>query len=161
MDPQPFIDISRNFYAPYGIRSAVQWYSFYLQRYVDTYRVEPTDAARIALACRQHAQLNEKALMRGRPMTLDDYLTSPPIAGPVRKLDCCLETDCAAAVVLSATSRPIAQRDVLMIEAPFGGSKRAIMGPVVEGFNCARLGRWWSVLDAWCLVLGSWSVPSP
>ena len=34
MDPQPFLDISRNFYAPYGIRSAVQWYSFYLQRYV-------------------------------------------------------------------------------------------------------------------------------
>lgn len=105
MDPGPFIDISRNFYAPYGIRSAAQWYSFYLQRYVDTYGVEPTDAAPIAMACRRHAQLNDKALMRGRPMTLDDYLSSPPIAGPLRKLDCCLETDCANALVLTSVER--------------------------------------------------------
>jgi acetyl-CoA acetyltransferase len=105
MDPGPFIDVSRNFYAPYGVRSAVQWYSFYIQRYVRTYGVEPTDAAAVALACRRHAQLNEKALMRGRPLTLDDYLASPMIAEPMRKLDCCLETDCAAAVVLTSAER--------------------------------------------------------
>ena len=38
-------------------------------------------------------------------MTLDDYLESPPIAGPIRKLDCCLETDCAAAVVMTSIER--------------------------------------------------------
>jgi acetyl-CoA acetyltransferase len=105
MDPQPFVDISRNYYAPYGIRSAVQWYSLYVERYVRTYDVQPTDAAAVALACRRHAQLNDRALMRGRPLTLDEYLASPPIAGPMRKLDCCLETDCAAAVVLTSARR--------------------------------------------------------
>jgi acetyl-CoA acetyltransferase len=105
MDPQPFVDVSRNFYAPYGIRSAVQWYSLYVERYVRAYDVQPTDAAAVALACRRHAQLNDKALMRGRTLTLDEYLASPPIAGPMRKLDCCLETDCAAAVVLTSTER--------------------------------------------------------
>jgi acetyl-CoA acetyltransferase len=105
MDQQPFVDVSRNFYAPYGIRSAVQWYSLYVQRYVRTYGVEPTDAAAVALACRRHAQLNDKALMRDRPLTLDEYLDSPMIAEPMRKLDCCLETDCAAAVVLTSAER--------------------------------------------------------
>ena len=105
MDAGPFIDVSRNFYAPYGVRSAVQWYSFYIQRYVRSYGVEPTDAAAVALACRRHAQLNDKALMRGRSMTMDDYLASPMIAEPMRKLDCCLETDCAAAVVLTSAAR--------------------------------------------------------
>jgi len=105
MEPGPFVDVSRNFYAPYGVRSAVQWYSMYIQRYVDLYEVEPTDAAHVALTCREHAHLNDKALMGGRPMTLDDYLASPLITEPMRKFDCCLETDCAAAVVLTSAER--------------------------------------------------------
>ena len=104
-DPGPFIDVSRNFYAPYGVRSAVQWYSMYIQRYVNLYGIGPEDAAQIALTCREHAHLNDKALMAGRPMTMDDYLSSPFITEPMRKLDCCLETDCAAAVVLTTTNR--------------------------------------------------------
>jgi acetyl-CoA acetyltransferase len=105
LDAGPFADTARNFYAPYGLRSPAQYYSMYLQRYVDAYDVQPEDAAQIALACRRHAQLNDKALMRGRPMSMDDYLDSPRIAGPLRKLDCCLETDCAAAVVLTSAER--------------------------------------------------------
>lgn len=105
LEPGPFVDVSRNFYAPYGVRSAVQWYSMYIQRYVDLYGVEPTDAAQVALTCREHAHLNDKALMGGRPMTMDDYLASPLITEPMRKFDCCLETDCAAAVVLTSAER--------------------------------------------------------
>jgi acetyl-CoA acetyltransferase len=101
----PFAEVSRNYYAPYGVRSAAQWYSFYLSRYVRLFDVQPTDAANIALASRKHAHLNDKALMRGREMTLDDYLASPYIAEPLRKLDCCLETDCAAALVLTSPER--------------------------------------------------------
>ncbi len=105
LDLGPVLETARNFYIPYGMRSAAEWYSLYLQRYVDLYDVEPTDAAEIALACRAHAQLNDKALMRGRPMTMQDYLESAPIAGPLRKLDCCLETDCATAVVMTSVER--------------------------------------------------------
>ena len=104
-DPGPFIDVSRNFYAPYGVRSAVQWYSMYIQRYVDLYGITAEAAAEVALTCREHAHLNDKALMGGRIMTLDDYFDSPFITEPMRKLDCCLETDCAAALVLTTTER--------------------------------------------------------
>jgi len=104
-DPGPFIDVSRNFYAPYGVRSAVQWYSMYIQRYVDLYGITAEAAAQVALTCREHAHLNDKALMGGRIMTLDDYFDSPLITEPMRKLDCCLETDCAAALVLTTTER--------------------------------------------------------
>jgi acetyl-CoA acetyltransferase len=105
MDPMPFLDIARNYYAPYGVYSAVQWYAMYIQRYVDLYGITPEDAAEVALACRRHAHLNDKALMAGREMTMDDYLASDMITEPMRKLDCCLETDCANAIVLTSAER--------------------------------------------------------
>lgn len=100
-----FFETVRNYYAPYGLRSAPWWYSLYLKRYVDVYDVTPEAAGAIAVACRKHAQLNEKALMRDRPLTMEDYLASPYIAEPLRKSDCCIETDCAAAVVITTPER--------------------------------------------------------
>lgn len=100
-----FFDTVRNYYAPYGLRSAPFWYSLYLQRYVSLYDVPPEAAGEVALACRAHAQLNDTALMRGRPLTMEEYLASPVITEPLRKLDCCVETDCAAAVVVTTPER--------------------------------------------------------
>jgi acetyl-CoA acetyltransferase len=100
-----FFETVRNFYAPYGLRSAPWWYSLYLQRYVDLFDVPPEAAGAVAVACRAHARLNARALMRDKPLTMDGYLASPLITGPLRKLDCCVETDCAAAVVVTGTDR--------------------------------------------------------
>ncbi len=105
MDGGPFADTAMNFYMPYGLQAPAQWYSLYLRRYVDTYKVPPEAPAAVALACRHHAHLNDKALMGGRPMTYDDYLASPYIAEPLRLLDCCVETDCAAAVIVTTAER--------------------------------------------------------
>ena len=100
-----FFDVVKNYYAPYGLRSAPWWYSLYLQRYVKEYNVPPEAAGAIALACRAHAQLNDKALMRGKPLSMDEYLASTYITEPLRKLDCCVETDCAAAVIVTSAER--------------------------------------------------------
>jgi acetyl-CoA acetyltransferase len=132
MDAGPFVDTAMNFYAPYGLRSAAQWYSLYLRRYVDQYDVHPEDAAAVALACRRHAQLNERALMRGREMTLDDYLGSPFIAEPLRLLDCCLETDCAAAVVVTTAERA---RDLPHVPALYLGGAEGHPYPADEITN--------------------------
>ena len=105
MNLGPMGETVRNFYAPYGLMSAAQHYSLYLRRYVDVYGVPEDAAAEVALTCRAHAQNNEKALMRGRPLTRSDYDGSPFIAEPLRKFDCCLETDCAAAVVVTSLER--------------------------------------------------------
>jgi acetyl-CoA acetyltransferase len=100
-----FFETVKNYYAPYGLRSAPWWYSLYLQRYAKHYNVPPEAAGAIAVACRKHAQLNPKALMRDRPLSIEEYLVSPYITEPLRKLDCCVETDCAAAIVMTSVER--------------------------------------------------------
>jgi len=58
----------------------------------------------VAVTCRRHASMNDQAVMR-EPITVADYLDSRPIVDPLRKLDCCLISDGAVAIVVTSTER--------------------------------------------------------
>ncbi len=98
-------ETARDYYFPYGATAPLQWFSFLARRHMHEFGTKPEHLGAIAVAMRKHAQLNPNAVMRGRPMTLEDYLESPIVADPYRRFDCCLETDGAAALVVTTAER--------------------------------------------------------
>jgi len=105
MDAAAVADTTLDYYLPYGARSAAQFYGWIAMRHKKLYGTLDTDTGEIAVTFRTHAQNNDKALMRGTPLTMDDYLAARFVSEPFRLYDCCLETDCAAAVVVSTVDR--------------------------------------------------------
>ncbi len=63
---------------------------------------------------------------------MEDYLDSTMITGPLRKLDCCVETDCASAVVVTSVERA---RDLPHRPVVYLGGAEGHSNPVDELTN--------------------------
>lgn len=88
------------FERPFGF-SVPAAYALVAQRYMHEYGATREHLAGIAVSARTHAARHPKAQMRA-PITVDDVLQSRPISTPLHLLDCCVVSDGAAAVVISA-----------------------------------------------------------
>ncbi|MCX7162221.1 MAG: transporter [Rhodocyclales bacterium] len=121
-DSIPGAQIARDYYMPYGYTAPPQWYALMARRHMHEFGTTAEQLGAVALAMRGHAQLNPAAMMCGKPMTMADYLASPMISDPYRLLDCCLETDGAAAFVVTSAerARDLAQRPVKVLGAAAG-----------------------------------------
>ena len=63
------------------------------------------DFCAISAADRKHAAKNPKAYFYEKPITIEDHQNSRWIAEPLRRLDCCRETDGAVAIVVTSVER--------------------------------------------------------
>ena len=119
--------IARDYYIPYALTAPPQWYALLARRHMADFGTRPEQLGAVAVAMRKHAQANPNAVMRGRPMTIEDYLASPMIADPYRLLDCCLETDGGAAVVVTTEerARDLAKKPVRILGVAAGQPRPA------------------------------------
>ncbi|MBW3662282.1 MAG: hypothetical protein KY469_04205 [Actinobacteria bacterium] len=92
------------FKLPYGNAAATQWIAMWATRHMHDFGTRPEHLGRIAVSTRAWATTNPRAIARD-PITLDDYLASPYISEPFRKLDCDFPVDAAVAVVLTTPER--------------------------------------------------------
>lgn len=90
--------------APYGWFSTPAGYAMIAQRYLRQFDVTEEQLGAVAIACRRHGAANPRAQLQ-KPLSIDDYLTSPWIVEPLRRDDCCLISDGGAAVVLMSRKR--------------------------------------------------------
>ena len=88
----------------YGWSSPAQWFAPTFMRHMYEHGTTPEQAAMVKVAHSEHASNNPKALYRNR-VTVDDVLGSRWIVKPLHLLDCCLETDNAAAIIVTSAER--------------------------------------------------------
>ena len=91
------------FESPYGTLAPAM-YALFAQRHMHEFGTTPEQLAEVSVTCRANASLNPDAQMRD-PMTAEDVLSSPMIAEPLRRLNCCLISDGGCAVVVTSLER--------------------------------------------------------
>jgi acetyl-CoA acetyltransferase len=89
-----------NWYTPFNALSAINLVGLYAQRHFHEFGTTPEQLAQIAITCRKNAGRNPKAIYR-KPMTLDDYMSSPIISTPLRMFDCDVHCDASTALIVS------------------------------------------------------------
>ncbi len=89
---------------PFGVMLPISAYALAANRHMATYGTTAEQLAQIAVDTRRWAAMNERAHLRDT-ITVQDVLDSGFIAEPLHKLECCLVTDGAAALVVTSAER--------------------------------------------------------
>jgi acetyl-CoA acetyltransferase len=89
----------------YGMTSPGAYLAMEFNRYMHRFGMTQKELGAIAVAQRKHAQLNPMALMKDRPLTIDDYMQGRYIVYPLRIYDYCMINDGAVVFVMAASER--------------------------------------------------------
>ncbi|MAG30419.1 MAG: hypothetical protein CL908_05920 [Deltaproteobacteria bacterium] len=90
--------------AAFGFFGAVGLHALAARRHMHQFGTRPEHLGEVLVAARAHAARTPHAQKR-RAVSMDDYLASELVVEPLRKLDCCLVSDGAAAVIVTTEDR--------------------------------------------------------
>lgn len=92
------------FFAPYRLFAPVQTHALAYSRYQHRYGATREKMATLALTSRQNAALNDSAVFKNRPLTMDDYMEARLISTPLCLFDCDVPVMGASALVVTEAS---------------------------------------------------------
>ena len=98
------------FTSPFGVMSAAQSLAMQTQRHMHEFGTTSRQLGAISVASYKHAQRNPRAVMYGRPITIEDHQASRMIVDPYHLYDCCQENDGACALVVTTAERAKSMR---------------------------------------------------
>jgi acetyl-CoA acetyltransferase len=96
-----FVDGELQYLMPFGALSATTLLAPLAMYHMRTFGLKREELGQIALVGRRNAHLTPYALMRGRELTMDDYLNARMISSPLGLFDCDIPCDASTAVVIS------------------------------------------------------------
>jgi acetyl-CoA acetyltransferase len=96
---------------PMNSMTAVNWTAQFACRYFHEFGMTREHLGKHVVAQRANAQLNDRAIFNGKPLSLEDYLSARIISSPLSLYDCDIPIDGACAFIISA---PEAAKDLRM-----------------------------------------------
>ncbi|GFN29642.1 thiolase [Achromobacter denitrificans] len=118
LDPFPYEEPFQPFNPPTS-------YALATRRHMHEYGTTREQLAEVAVAARAWARLNPEAYKRD-PLSIDEVLSARVISSPLTARDCCLVTDGAGAIVVTATERAEVARPVYVLGTALAHSHRQI-----------------------------------
>ena len=108
------------FEVPYGPLVASN-YALIAQRHMHEYGTTAEQMAEVAVTIRKHASLNPNA-HQTKPITVREVLDSPMITSPLKRFDCALVSDGAAAAIVTSAdrARDLKQKPVRLLGQGYG-----------------------------------------
>ena len=94
-----------NLEVPFGWFPQPVYFATIARRHMHEYGTTEEQLGAIPVACRRHANGHPGAVMRDKPLSLDDYLSHPKLVDPLRLEDCCLISDGGGAYVMTSLER--------------------------------------------------------
>lgn len=121
-----------NFINPFGLFAPSQMLALMVRRFMHEQPITEEHLCEIALAFRANANRNPRAVMHDRTLNREQYLAGRWIAEPLRLFDCCLETDGAAAVVVTTAerARDLKQQQIEILASAHGSGPGWGSGPL-------------------------------
>lgn len=100
-----FSNFSKDAAYPYGAAGPNGAFSLITQYYMEKYGLTREDFGRLCIAQRHNAQYYQHALLRDKPMSMDDYINARPIAGPLHLFDCVMPCAGGEGFLVMSTER--------------------------------------------------------
>jgi acetyl-CoA acetyltransferase len=116
------VGIDSSLYRTFGLSTPASFIGMVASRYMHRYGARSSDFGAVTVSARRHAATNPLAYFYERPITIEEHQQSPWIAEPLRKLDCCQESDGAVAIVVTSMDRA---RDLLHRPARIAAAAQA------------------------------------
>lgn len=118
----------RDWEIPYGTMGPNSKIAMVMRRHMHQYGTTLDHFGKIAVAGRYHASLNPAAYLR-KPITVEDYKNSRPVADPVRLLDCVLPANGGKAYIVASPGRAKTLRKQPVYLKGFGERSNPSYGP--------------------------------
>jgi acetyl-CoA acetyltransferase len=94
-----------HFELPFGWYPQPLYFATFARRHMHQYGTSENQLGELPVTFRRHANSHPDAVMRHKPLGIEDYLSRPYLADPFRLEDCCLLSDGGAAYVMTTADR--------------------------------------------------------
>jgi acetyl-CoA acetyltransferase len=94
-----------SWYLPFGLLTPASWVAMYTQRYMHETGCTSRDLAQVAVSTRKHAINNPAAFFYEKSLTIAEHQASRWSAEPLRRFDCCQESDGGCAQIVTTVER--------------------------------------------------------